>query len=87
MAHASTRDVFLTNAHLRMGKPFFEHFKPDDCQHGVITVDSCMEKGLGPNSYDCSGLIVASLAQTLKIRARDWPRDLRYSAQMEEIAR
>lgn len=44
-----------------------------------------METGLADTGYDCSGLIVAAMAEALEIRINDWPRDLRHVFQMARL--
>lgn len=66
-----------------LGKPFQHHYKPLNlCEGGRITVDECMEKGLGTEGYDCSGFVIASFCSVLGIRKDDWPRDYRHSYQL-----
>lgn len=71
-------------ARSRLGQPFRHHYKPDNCLNGTVTVDSCMERGLGPQYYDCSGLVIASLCQIIGISVDKWPRNYRHQGQMED---
>lgn len=69
----------------RTGEPFLHHFEPDDtCNNGSITTSDCMERGLGldDRGYDCSGLVVASLCETLGIAITNYNPDLRHVRQM-----
>lgn len=69
----------------RAFEPFLHHFKPEDtCDNGRITNSDCTERGLGLDDlgYDCSGLVVASLCETLGIAIADYNPDLRHARQM-----
>lgn len=73
-------------ARSRIGVPFRHHFKPRDlCEGGGITVDSCMERGLDSDGYDCSGLVVASLCDVLGISTSEWPHNFRHVKQLERL--
>ena len=77
----------LESARRRVGMPFRHHFKPDNtCEGGQITVDSCMERGMDPSGYDCSGLVIASISDVLAVDPREWPRDLRHTKQLDALA-
>lgn len=69
-----------------LGRPFRHHHKPNVCEGGHITLDSCMENGMDPRGYDCTGLVVASLCSVLGIEASRWPRDYRHSNQLHGFA-
>lgn len=72
----------------RSFEPFVHHFKPEDtCQNGRITNSDCMERGLGldDRGYDCSGLVVASLCETLDIAITDYNPELRHVRQMAAL--
>ncbi len=74
-------------ARTRIGVPFRHHFKPYNlCEGGIVTVDACMERGMDGESYDCSGLVIASLCDVLGILPEQWPRDYRHVNQLEELA-
>lgn len=77
----------VSAARQRIGTEFIHHFKPENlCAFGEITVGACMQRGLGPTRYDCSGLVVASFCEVLGISTDDWPADLRHAKQMEALA-
>jgi hypothetical protein len=69
-----------------IGQPFQHHFSPENlCERGRTTVDQCMERGLGPNKWDCSGLVLASLCEVLGLSNAAIPWDLRHAVQIDEI--
>jgi len=81
----STNHEVVAAARAHKGKPFRHHFKPENlCDNGRKTVDSCMERGMDDDGFDCSGLVIASLCEVLKINAREWPRELRHVRQLTE---
>lgn len=53
---------------------------------GASTQPECMERGLGPDLYDCSGLIVASMVEVLEITIEQWPQDYRHARQMGKLS-
>jgi cell wall-associated NlpC family hydrolase len=68
-----TAEAVLEAARSRHGQPFEHHFSPLNlCMGGQITLPGCMERGLGENGYDCSGLIVASVCEALDADRRQW---------------
>lgn len=76
-------DIIIA-ARSRLGSPFLNHFKPDNlCDGGHTTLESCMEKGLGADDYyDCSGIVIASLCEVLKISPAHWPKEYRHAKQL-----
>ena len=48
--------------------------------------DECMERGMDPQGYDCSGLAIASICDVLNISTREWPRHLRHTQQLASLA-
>ena len=83
----SFRPELLKSVQSKLGMPFAEHFQPNECQGGVLTLDSCMEKGLdAQRGYDCSGLIIASLCEVLEISTAQWPHEFRHAVQMRAVA-
>ncbi|HSW91663.1 MAG TPA: NlpC/P60 family protein [Candidatus Saccharimonadales bacterium] len=76
------------SAEARIGRPFRHHFKPVNlCEGGKRTVDECMERGMDDlEGYDCSGLVIASLCEALHISTSQWPRELRHTQQLAELA-
>lgn len=40
--------------------------------------EACMKTGVGPETYDCSGLVVASLCEALGISLKQWPLEMRH---------
>ncbi len=70
-----------------LGSKFRNHFKPEDlCRHGTITLDSCMERGLGQNGeFDCSGLVIASISRALGAKTHEWPKEYRHSLQLATL--
>ncbi|HJP81263.1 MAG TPA: NlpC/P60 family protein [Candidatus Saccharimonadales bacterium] len=77
----------LERAESRIDAPFKHHFKPINlCEGGQYTVPECMERGMGPEGYDCSGLAIASIAEVLHIEGRKWPKELRHTQQLAALA-
>lgn len=67
------------------GRPAVNHAKLAGCAFGE-TGSECMRLGMDKDGYDCSGLVIASLAAVIGVRARDWPQSLRHVRQMYEKA-
>lgn len=77
----------VESARSRIEMPFRHHFKPINlCENGRLTVDECMERGMDPQGYDCSGLAIASLCEVLGISTAGWPREFRHTQQLAELA-
>lgn len=77
----------VTEARTLVGEPFRHHFKPvNNCEGGLITVDECMERGMDAEGYDCSGLVIVSICRVLDIPTNTWPRELRHTKQLIELA-
>lgn len=76
-------DELITAARVRIGQPFRHHYKPDVCQSGRITTDTCMENGMDNRGYDCSGLVIASICDVLGVEATTWSRDFRHVRQLD----
>jgi len=80
-------DRLITEARSHIGQPFRHHFKPENlCLDGTITTDSCMERGMDPTGYDCSGLVIASMCRVLDMPVHQWPRALRHAGQLQQYA-
>ncbi len=78
---------FVEAARSHLGEPFLHHFIPEDlCDRGARTEDDCMERGLGEDGFDCSGLVVVSACEVLGVNASDWPREFRHARQLESLA-
>lgn len=77
----------VAHARLQIGKPFEHHYKPVNlCGGGQITADACMQRGMGPDRYDCSGLLIASFSDVVGLAIQNWPRELRHTKQLEAYA-
>lgn len=77
----------LERAESHVDAPFRHHFKPANlCEGGRHTVPECMERGMDPDGYDCSGLAIASIAEVLRIEAHKWPKELRHTQQLATLA-
>ena len=73
----------LAAARARVGEPFRHHFKPDnECDDGQMTTESCMNRGMDNDGYDCSGLAIVSVCEVLNVGTERWPQDLRHLNQM-----
>jgi cell wall-associated NlpC family hydrolase len=73
-------------AQTRLGLPFKHHFKPENlCEFGQITINSCMDKGMDDDGYDCSGLVIASICDVIGIEASNWPADYRHLHQLKSL--
>lgn len=80
-------DKLITSARSHIGAPFRHHFKPENlCLGGTITTGSCMERGMDPAGYDCSGLVIASMCRVLDMQPQEWPHHLRHAKQLEVFA-
>ncbi|HJP96083.1 MAG TPA: hypothetical protein VJ843_01795 [Candidatus Saccharimonadales bacterium] len=80
-------DRLIAEARSHIGAPFRHHFRPENlCAGGTITLDQCMEQGVDPTGYDCSGLVVASMCRVLGLQPGAWPRHLRHSVQLQQHA-
>lgn len=75
----------INAARARIGTPFREHFTPDLCEKGTVTVDACMDSGFDRRGYDCSGLIIASICDVVGVALQDWPREFRHNRQMVRL--
>jgi cell wall-associated NlpC family hydrolase len=70
----------------RVGKPFQNHFKPDNlCDSGTFTLDSCINRGMSDEGYDCSGFIIACVAEAFGTDSACWPAELRHVSQMQPL--
>lgn len=85
MAETSLGLEVIGAARQRLDTPFTHHFIPDICQHGEVTNELCMQKGLGLEGYDCSGLVIASVCDAVGIKPHDWPTELRHARQMASL--
>lgn len=84
--HERAEEV-ITAARSRVGVPFRHHFKPENlCNRGRVTYDQCMTRGMDQNGYDCSGLVIASLCEVLRISPTTWPKNRRHAWQMQDLA-
>jgi len=72
---------------LHVGAAFRDHFKPDDlCDTGRLTLDSCMQKGLGQNDeFDCSGLVISAVCTVAGISTEQWPEKFRHARQLATL--
>lgn len=69
----------ISAATQHVGKDFEHHFKPTDyCHGGRSPIDLCFQRGLGPNSFDCSGLILASVCEVEGKELSEVPKELRH---------
>lgn len=80
-----TAEAFIQNAKQLLDTGFVDHFQSGECHEGVLSLVSCMRKGLGPGAYDCSGLVVASMARTLGISTDQWPLYYRHVVQLARL--
>lgn len=77
----------IKSARARIEMPFRHHFKPVNlCESGRLTVEKCMERGMDPQGYDCSGLAIASLCEVLDVSPAEWPREDRHTQQLAKLA-
>lgn len=80
------RHGLLSAAEAKVGTPFRHHYKPNMCEGGRITVESCMEYGLYDSGYDCSGLVIRSLCDVIGMDPKTWPMKFRHSYQLNSFA-
>ena len=64
-----------------VGAPAINHKSQAGCNFGG-THDRCVEVGLGPGGYDCSGFIAAVLSRVMRRSTEDWPAEMRHVRQM-----
>lgn len=62
-------------------RPAINHKWAAGCDFGDTT-DRCMEVGLTPDGFDCSGVAIHSLSIVLGLPVADWSRDKRHVRQM-----
>lgn len=48
--------------------------------------ERCLQAGLGPDQFDCSGLVIRATCDVLGIDVTDWPADMRHIREMWGIA-
>ena len=80
------RSGLMYAAEAKVGAPFRHHYKPNKCEGGRITIESCMEYGMDNLGYDCSGLVIRSLCDVIGINPKDWPMEFRHSYQLNSFA-
>ena len=51
-----------------------------------LPTDQCLTSGIGPEHFDCSGLVVASLCEVLGLATCDWPMGRRHARDMWQEA-
>ncbi len=86
MAIEACRPEFIRTVLAKVGEPFSYHYaQPNPCNYGDLVIDTCMETGLGgPEGYDCTGLIIASLSEVHGFD-HEWARRFRHPQQLEEL--
>ena len=73
----------LAAARSHIDEPFAHHFIPNnECNDGQTTIETCMQRGMGSEGYDCSGLVIASICEVLGVGTEQWPQQLRHLNQM-----
>lgn len=60
---------------------FVNHIATAGCG-GKVTTEQCMELGLGPTAFDCSGLVIRAVTDVMGWRTNDWASDIRHVDQM-----
>ena len=55
------------------------------CNFGP-TIPECMTVGLGPQAFDCSGLVIAAIVQVMGYEPTAWPPERRHVRQMHPMA-
>lgn len=77
---------FFSAALQYLHKPFVNHAATVRCGSRPRTYPGCMEIGLGPEGYDCSGLVIRALADVTGISETDWADGIRHVGQMSRKA-
>lgn len=79
--------ILIEAARKYIGCDFRHHFDPHNlCDNGKVTVDNCMEHGLGQDrQFDCSGLVAAAIRDVLGITNSELPRYFRHARQFTEL--
>lgn len=67
-----------------VGRRALNHKLAARCEFGD-TVDACMEVGLSPVAFDCSGLVIHSLCTVLGTPTAAWARERRHVRQMYDL--
>ncbi len=62
--------------------PFVNHAATVRCGANLQTHPACMEIGLGPEGYDCSGLVIRALTDVMGVADTDWAWGIRHVRQM-----
>jgi len=63
------------------GKTATDHKSLAGCNFGETTPD-CMNIGLGPDEFDCSGLVIDGISNVIGMSIDRWPDQLRHVRQM-----
>lgn len=68
-----------------IGRPAVFHWRfAGNCLEN--NVGTCFDDGLGPDRFDCSGLIIKGLFDVIGHEAADWPTTVRHVREMWDIA-
>ena len=65
--------------------PFVNHAATVRCGANLQTHPACMEIGLGPEGYDCSGLVIRALTDVMGVADTDWAWGIRHVRQMSKM--
>lgn len=76
---------FIAAARTYIGQPAIYHQRfAGNCFEQPSA--ECLVAGMGPASFDCSGLIIQSASDVLGVSTTDWPADLRHVRDLWSLA-
>lgn len=67
------------------GKRFAAHEPQTGC-NGITTLAACMETGLGPDEFDCTGLVLRAIADVVGVSHTDLNPQYRHLRQVAALA-
>lgn len=82
---ANFENQLIQAARSHIGKPAIIHQRyAGNCLEG--TSQACREYGVGPDAFDCSGLVIHSICQTAGLEPKNWPLEMRHVRDMWQAA-
>ncbi len=75
----------LAAAERYVGRGFVSHAELVGCGSRSKTFPGCMEIGLGPDSFDCSGLIIRALSDIIGRQTTKWAANIRHPLHMASL--
>lgn len=65
-----------------IGQSFVNHAAIVHCGSRARTYPGCMDIGLGPEGFDCSGLVIRAMSDAMGVHETDWAFGIRHVFQM-----